>query len=479
MQQGSGWVLNQGNSLPFGMETEYVEFKRSTAELNAATDSIAAILNKHQGGVLYFGVGPDGRVLGQAVTEDTLRKVSQAIAQRIEPAVFPDVDKISIGGKECVRVSFAGQSTPYASGGLYRLRVADEDRRMSTEQLAAFFRDRHFSESPWDSCLSSKTLAEVDEKALIRYVERGRAAGRISFEYENKQTALERLGLARGGRLTNAAAVLFCSSEWFMLKCGIFATPLRTTVIDMRQESGSLYDLLEYATMYVAKNIKWRFEFDGSPRRIEVPEVPMEAVREVLINAFCHRDYVSSLAIQVDIFSERIDVFSPGCFPEAVSPEDCLSGKVAFSESRNKLLAQALYRAKDIESYGTGMPRIQEACDAAGIKVEYANHRQGVIVSFSRPDWSSFKSDDGIKDKAGGECDGRLNGRIDDRLNDLKKSEQTVYGVLCDRGSMPALDLVAETGLSERTVRRALSRLQEKGFLRRSGSRKTGRWEVL
>ena len=358
----------------FGMETERVEFKKSTAELDAATDSIAAMLNKHQSGTLFFGIGPDGRVIGQIVTEETLRKVSQAVAQRIEPSIFPDVCKIVVDDRDCIRVSFAGDDVPYASGGLYRMRVADEDRRMTTGQLGIFFKSKLLKEAPWDARLSTKTLADIDDAVFARYVEKGRAAGRISFKYEGKRDALDRLGLARDGRLTNAAAVLFCMSDRFMFKCGIFATPSRTTILDIRHEAGSLYDLLDFAMLYVAKNIKWRFEFDGSPERIEIPEIPTDAMREALINAFCHRDYTSSLDVQVDIFSDRINVFSPGCFPEGVSPQDCLAGKVVFSESRNKLLAEALFRAKDIEKYGTGIPRIKEACDAAGVRVVYREH---------------------------------------------------------------------------------------------------------
>ena len=477
---------HRGEFAPFGIETEQVEFKKSTAELDAATDSIAAILNKHGSGTLYFGVRSDGRVVGQIVTEETLRKVSQAIAQRIEPTIFPDVSTVVVNGRACVRVSFVGEDVPYASGGLYRMRVADEDRRMSTGQLGSFFKEKLLREAPWDARLSSKSMDDVSEKTLKRYIERGRAAGRISFDFDGKEDALERLGLARGGRLTNAAAVLFCPSDHFMFKCGIFATSSRTTVLDMRQEAGSLYDLLDYATMYVAKNIKWRFEFDGSPQRIEIPEVPTEAVREALINAFCHRDYTSSLAVQVDIFAERIDVFSPGRFPEAVDPKDCLSGKVAFSESRNKLLSEALFRAKDIESYGTGMPRIKEACDAAGVRVEYTNHRQGVIVSFYRPDWSRFglkaeeeKTHDGAEDNlASDKLCGPVNGPVNGPEK-LSKTESMVRDALQKDGTLTRRDLCQLLERGDGTIKRALSSLKSKGVLRRVGSDKSGHWEVL
>jgi ATP-dependent DNA helicase RecG len=63
----------------FGQESEILEFKKSTGELNASMHDISAILNKHGAGELYFGIHPNGTVLGQTVTEKSLRDVSQAI----------------------------------------------------------------------------------------------------------------------------------------------------------------------------------------------------------------------------------------------------------------------------------------------------------------------------------------------------------------------------------------------------------------
>ena len=73
-----------------GMESETVEHKRSTSEMREAMESVASILNKHGSGSLYFGVRPsDGEVVGQDVSEKTLRDISQAFTNCIEPRVVP------------------------------------------------------------------------------------------------------------------------------------------------------------------------------------------------------------------------------------------------------------------------------------------------------------------------------------------------------------------------------------------------------
>ena len=80
-------------------ESETTESKKSLAELSEGLVSIAAILNKHGGGELWFGVRNDGHPVGMDVTETTLRKVSQAIAAHIEPRIYPEVSAVVIKGK--------------------------------------------------------------------------------------------------------------------------------------------------------------------------------------------------------------------------------------------------------------------------------------------------------------------------------------------------------------------------------------------
>ena len=62
--------------------------------------SIAAILNKHQSGELYFGVKNDGTVIGQEISDESLRKVSQAIGNHIKPAIYPEITIQQFGDRQ-------------------------------------------------------------------------------------------------------------------------------------------------------------------------------------------------------------------------------------------------------------------------------------------------------------------------------------------------------------------------------------------
>ena len=83
-------------------ETETLELKKSTSELKEAIISIASILNKHYTGELYFGVRNNGEAIGQDVGEKTLREVSKAISDHIEPKIFPEITEKELDGKKCI-----------------------------------------------------------------------------------------------------------------------------------------------------------------------------------------------------------------------------------------------------------------------------------------------------------------------------------------------------------------------------------------
>lgn len=122
-----------------GKETETLEYKKTTAEMKTAMISIASILNKHGVGTLYFGVKPNGDVVGQDVSESSLRDVSRAVYETIKPQIYPAITEEILDGRSTIKIEFSGENAPYSAAGRYYLRTADEDREVSPEELKAFF----------------------------------------------------------------------------------------------------------------------------------------------------------------------------------------------------------------------------------------------------------------------------------------------------------------------------------------------------
>lgn len=145
-----------------GIENETLEFKKTTGELKEAMYSICAILNKHQHGELYFGVKPDGTPIGQVVTEESLREVSQKIKNFIEPKVYPEIRKVVLDGRDCIYVKFEGNQVPYFAYGVARIRVADEDLVMSPEEITNLLLRSGREGNRWENLVSNKNVKDVD-----------------------------------------------------------------------------------------------------------------------------------------------------------------------------------------------------------------------------------------------------------------------------------------------------------------------------
>lgn len=449
-----------------GMETEYVEFKRSTSEMREGMESVASILNKHGHGTLYFGVRPsDGEVVGQDVSEKTLRDVSQAFTNRIEPRVYPTVDPlVTEDGKTYIKVTFSGDERPYACDGRYRIRSADEDLPMSTATLEQLMLERASRKSPWDRRPSGKTVGDVDEELLRRYIRRGVECRRIPFEYTDASDVLSRLGLlCDDGTLTNAAAVCFTTSRDVMLRMGVFADSQRIDILDNHQEAGTLFALVDAAELYILNNIRRAFIIDGtSLHRKERPEIPLTSIREALFNAFCHRLYEDDAAVQVDIFWDAVDIYSPGLFPAGYTPEAYLSGEVSASKPRNQLIAQTLYRSGDIETYGTGLQRIKRECDEQGVPVEVYERGRSVHVRFTRSEGVAAGQS---HTSAGGQQGA---GREDVILRYAREHDGITTAI--------AAGLLGE---KDYTTRRLLNAMVEKGLLEKVGGRKERSYKVV
>ncbi len=112
---------------------------------------------------------------------------------------------------------------------------------------------------------------------------------------------------------------------------------------------------------YLISHIKFAFEITGkTTQRTEIPEYPLEALRELVLNAIVHRDYLSPADIQIKIFDNSIRFFNPGELHHSLSMEDLKTNSYP-AYARNKLIAEAFYLTGDIEKYGSGFVRVRQA----------------------------------------------------------------------------------------------------------------------
>lgn len=444
----------------FGHETEELEFKKTTGELREAMIDIVAILNKHGQGTLYFGVLPSGEVKGLQIVESTLRDVSRVVFESIKPQIYPQIQKITIDDCDIIEVKFSGKNKPYSAYGKYYIRTADESRELTPAELKGMMVESVYSEQ-WEKRETEYSIADVDTEALKTFYERATACGRLPDDGYDVEGLLTRLGLLKDGKLNNAGRVLFGNNGPVTLKMAVFASDEKLTFLDINREENNIFRLVEIALTYIQKNIRWRAEI-GAVTREEIPEIPVRAIREIVINSFAHAQYDSSTQHEVDVHPGKIVIYNPGEFPSKFSPED-FATKHLSSIIRNELIAKVLYLCHDIESFGSGFKRVYTLCNQANVTCTYERTPVGFSFIFLR---------------------NNLNVPVPAPKKEqalpllLSKTEKAIYDLLRTDPALSREELALEISKTPRTIQRALEGLKEKGLIERVGTARIGYWEV-
>ncbi len=453
-------------------ESETVELKRSTSELKEAIISLGAMLNKHSKGMVYFGINDDGNVLGQQIGKSTLKDISKAISDWIEPKVYPDIQVKKIQGRDCIIVKVSGQDSVYSARGRYYLRVGEEDKKLSVHELRHLVEKKNNYAYSWGAELSDFSLSKVSVATVKKFVEKGRKAGRIEYAYDSARNVLHKLHLIKGKRLLNAGRALFCEDSGVEVQAAVFAGKDKLTFLDIQSFHGSLFGLIERCEVYVKEHINWRADLSGSTR-IEIPEVPVRAMKEAIINSLCHRDFYNPKSNEIAIYRDRIEIYNPGQFPFDHDPDEFIAGH-GKSYPRNPLIAEAFYLAKDIERWGSGLRRIKEECDAAGVKVAFEKVSAGFQVTFYRPEVETTPQGAG---KSEGVSEGVTGEKTREKVRE--KTREKILNLIRENASITTADLAKQTGISLKGVEWNIRRLKKDGYLNRVGPDKGGRWEVL
>ncbi len=447
-------------ALPPG-ESETVEFKTSLAELKQGLISLVAMLNKHGQADLWFGVSPSGKPVGLMVIEKTLREVSQALGAHIDPRLYPEITSVDVAGKTCLRVQATGHQKPYFAHGRAYIRVADEDRQMSARELESLILKRNSAALRWDNEPCATALTELSETKIRRFVERA------GLPWDNPTNALTKLDLLPGGQLLNAAR-LFFAHQPIQLRCAVFASTTSATILDRHDFDGDVLELIEEAEKYILKNIHIGMRLEGM-RRVDVPEISRAALREAIINAFCHRDWRHPDYVQVAVYKNRVEIRNPGGLFDGLTIEQMRRGNV--SHRRNPLMADLFRRIDMVEAWGRGMPLIlQNAPD-----VEFREIVRLFIASFERPSAAAVTGPE-----TGLETSPKtsLETGLENTKKTPKKHQETILQHLRQYPQANVPELMDATGLSTNGVKYHLNQLKQAGKLRRLGPTKGGRWEV-
>ncbi|MBP2132158.1 ATP-dependent DNA helicase RecG [Methanomicrobium sp. W14] len=357
------------------------EFKKSgTSNMGR---EICAFANA-TGGVILVGVANDGKICG-VFDHNSLKSEVRTTARSAEPPIAVEVE--SVGDVLCVTVP-EQQGKPYSFGGRFFIREGASSQQMSRDEIREFFYKEgliHFDETACDRFDLKRDLnAEIWE----RFSRRARLPKGVDM-----LSTLQNLHLVRDGRMTHAGAWLLTNditaiSISATVTCALFRGTDKVQILDRKEYKGDLYSIYEDCMAYLQSKLNTEL-IPTATGREERPELPVEALREALVNAIVHRDYRSTANIQIYIFHDRVEIVAPGGLPAGMREED-LGFK---SVPRNPLLFGIFQRMNLVEQIGSGIRRIRMMCrdykvDEPVIEVS----ESWVTVTFRRPVMSQPES---------------------------------------------------------------------------------------
>ena len=363
-------------------ESKTVEFKESFD--NKTIETAVAFANT-RGGHIFIGVSDQGAKKGVQIGKETLIGWTNQISQGTQPRIIPEVASSEIEDKIIAVIQIKEfPIKPVSTRGRCYRRVGNSNRLMTPQDIAEMH--LHSTGTSWDKTPApDATMSDIDHEKIKRYIRMSRDEGRRDVgDREEALEILKKLELVKEGKLTWAALLLFRKDTKYLrsqglVHCGRFKE--ETIVIDNRMIEGTIVEQIDEAMDFIRKNISVKFVMTGKPQRDEVWDYPLEAIRESIINAVCHRDYTMPSNTELRIYDDRLTIWSPGGLPLGITMEDLL--KPHGSVLRNKGIGAVLYDMGLIEQWGSGIGKMQKLCSLAGIPApHFEEYQSGFLVEF-------------------------------------------------------------------------------------------------
>ncbi|MBU1036133.1 putative DNA binding domain-containing protein [bacterium] len=432
------------------METQNIEYKPSWRDEYLKV--IVAFANK-DGRELIIGVDDNSNPIGVKKSKKLLGDIPNKIRNKL--GIIPSVKIENVKGKDIIHIFIKPSSVSISLNGKYYIRSGSNNFELKGEELTNFLIEK--SGKTWDEFIEEKAgFNDINIKTIDEF--KKYAVDRIPSIVAEKdyQTILEKLNLQEDKKLKKAAILLFGKNPQRFypaayLKIGKFLTETDIQSSDIVE--GNLFEQITNAleilrTKYLISKIK----FEGIHRR-EILEYPYEALREAIINALIHRNYIGTSSIQIRIYSDRLVIMNEGKLPPEVPVEKLKTEHL--SKPRNTLLADVFYKAGFIESWGRGTIKILEKCQEQGLPEPDFEEEYGVFtVRFYQDKWN------------------------EENLKKLGLKERQIKAVmhLKEKGKITNKEYRELTGLSDEGARIDLIELSKRNLIQPTGKGRSARY---
>jgi len=317
-----------------------------------------------QGGVIFIGKDDNGNVVG--ITES--KKLMDDIPNKIRNTmgITVEVNLLEENGHHFIEIITPPYSVPISLRGRYYYRSGSTKQELTGASLNEFLLKK--SGKTWDDVIEPRAnFDDIDEKAVNTFLKASENAGRLP---ENNGLSIpelfEKLRLTESGQLKRSALVLFGKdpAKFYpntFVKIGRFGKD-DADLKFQETEEGNLIVLLQGVLNQLNRKFLTRpIEFEGM-HRIEKGEYPVAAIREMLLNALVHRNYMGA-PIQIRVYDDKISIWNEGTLPDGLTL-DALK-RSHSSRPRNPIIADVCFKGGYIDAWGRGTIKIIDTCKQA------------------------------------------------------------------------------------------------------------------
>lgn len=459
-------LIREGESLT-------VEFKEKyTSRID---EDIVAFANA-RGGTLLLGVRNDGTVGGEHLTNDLKAKIN-SLARNCKPSISIEMEQV---GEVVAVVVPEGAEKPYSCGSGYYRRLDGNTQKMSHDELRIMFAENEplpFEEKT----VKGFTFDDVSKAKMRAFT---KEAG-IRIGSTAVPDFLRSLKVADETRVKNAGILFFARDvhdhlHQAQMTLLAFKGTDRLHIYDRRDVRDDLLTQFNEAVAFLKKHLNVRSEIRGVNRE-DIYEIPLEVLREALVNALMHRDYsITGTQVSVEVYDDRVEIVNPGGLLKGLSIRDL--GTVSIR--RNELIADLFFRLHKVERIGMGIRKMKEAMVSAGLREPTFATDAFFRATFQRsPEFALKEGKEGLEKRFGEKLgDGweELVERLEEKLGEkLREGERNILRLIHRNKRVSIREMAREVGISTTAIDKNLTKLKNKGILRRVGPDKGGHWEVI
>ncbi len=319
------------------------------------------------GGYIYIGKNDKGEIKGLSNSKKLLEDIPNKIQNHL--GILCDVILHSENNKQYIKIIVRPYQVPISYQGKYYYRSGSTKQELKANALNDFLLKK--VGKTWDDIIEPKAnLEDVDIEAIESFKKRAFESKRIPYinKEKNIKVILDNLLLLENNQLKRAAILLFGKNpnRFYInafIKIGKFG---KTSDELLFQEiiEGNIFELADKTLEILDKKfLVSEISYEGL-HRVEKWKYPYKAIRETIINAIVHRDYMGA-PIQISVYNDKIIIWNEGCLPKGLTIEDLK--KQHSSRPHNPILASAFFKGGLIEAWGRGTVKIFNECLKAGL----------------------------------------------------------------------------------------------------------------